>query len=147
MEEKSVRLFRVVGLVILAGLVGSAILAFGHAGGVGRGEGFSVKEYEDFHQVLHELQHEALPKRDFARIRAKADELVGLGNAIVKLGVPRGTTETKVEEFKKELKKFSDALTKYSADAKDGTDDKLEESYGAVHESFETLAGMLPRKS
>jgi len=32
-------------------------------------EGFSVKEYEDFHRVLHPLQHEALPKKDFQRIR------------------------------------------------------------------------------
>src|SRR5437867_4380702 len=26
-------------------------------------EEFSVKEYEDFHRVLHPLQHEALPKK------------------------------------------------------------------------------------
>jgi len=134
-------------LLILAGLLGSAIVAFGHAGGSGGSEGFSVKEYEDFHKVLHELQHEALPKKDFARIRAKADELIGLGKSIVKLGVPRGTAETNVEEFKKELKKFDDALAKYSVDAKDGADEKLEESYSAVHESFEMLAAMLPRKS
>ena len=45
-------------------------------------EGFSVKEYEDFHRVLRPLQHEALPKKDFQRIRARAGELTKLGRAI-----------------------------------------------------------------
>ena len=109
-------------------------------------EGFSVKEYEAFHHVLHELQHDALPKKDFARIRAKAGELVRLGGAIVKLGVPQGTAAANVEEFKKELKRFSEALVRFSADAKAGADEQLTVSYSAVHDSFELLADMLPRK-
>ena len=109
-------------------------------------EGFGVKQYEDFHHLLHELQHDALPKKDFARIRSKSGELVKLGEAIVKLGVPQGTDAAKVEEFKKELKRFSDALARFSADAKAGTDEQLTVSYSAVHDSFELLAEMLPRK-
>jgi len=42
---------------------------------------FSVKEYDEFHKVLHPLEHEALPKHDFATIRAKASELITLGQA------------------------------------------------------------------
>lgn len=110
-------------------------------------EGFSVKEYEDFHHVLHELQHDALPKKDYARIRAKAEELVNLGNAIVQLGVPDGTETAHVEDFQKELKKFAATLTKFSEDAKSGSDDELTVSYSAVHESFEKLADWLPRKA
>lgn len=110
------------------------------------GEDFSVKEYNEFHRVLHPLQHEALPRKDFQRIRSNAGELVKHGEAIVKLGVPPGTAETKVEEFRKELKKFSDALTKFSEHAKAGTDDQLEAAFSSVHDSFEVLAGMLPRK-
>jgi hypothetical protein len=108
--------------------------------------GFSVKEYEHFHHVLHPLEHEALPKKDFKTIRAKAGDLVTLGDAILKLGVPRGVEEKNVDEFKEGLKKFGDALVKFKADAEAGTDDQLKESYTSVHDSFEMLAGMLPRK-
>jgi hypothetical protein len=108
--------------------------------------GFSVKEYEDFHHVLHPLEHEALPKGDFKTIRAKAGELVALGEAILKLGVPGGVKEKNRDEFKEWLGKFGDALVKFKADAGAGTDDQLKESYSSVHDSFEMLAGMLPRK-
>jgi hypothetical protein len=105
---------------------------------------FSVKEYDDFHKVLHPLEHETLPKNDFATIRARASELITLGQAITKLGVPRGTKQEHVDEFKKELKKFRVALTKFRSAAKSGTDQELKTSYSAVHDSFEILAGMLP---
>jgi hypothetical protein len=108
--------------------------------------GFSVKEYEEFHAVLHPLEHEALPKKDFKTIRGRAGELVKLGEAIVKLGVPRGVAEKHVTEFNEWLKKFGDALTKFKADAENATDEQLKDSYSAVHDSFEMLASMLPRK-
>ena len=108
-------------------------------------EPFGVKEYEDFHHVLHQLQHEALPKNDLATIRNRAEELVRLGDAIVKLGVPSGTKAEKVEEFRKGLATFSTALTKYGADAKSGSDSDLRKSYEAVHATFEHLDEMLPQ--
>ena len=112
---------------------------------VAQAEGFGVKEYDDFHHVLHHLQHEALPKNDLATIRNRAEELVKLGDAIIKLGVPAKTKAEKVEEFKKELATFSNNLAKYGTDAKSGSDADLKKSYEAVHESFEELAEMLPR--
>ena len=138
------KLSRTLALLTLITLLSSAMV-FGNVNG--GAEGFSVKEYEDFHHLLHELQHDALPKKDFARIRSKSGELVRLGEAIVQLGVPQGTSTANVEEFKNELKTFSAALEKFTADAKAGTDEQLTVSYSAVHESFETLADMLPRKS
>lgn len=110
------------------------------------GEGFSVKEYEDFHQVLHELQHEALPNKDFARIRSQAPELVKLGEAIVRLGVPQGTAAADVAAFEKTLKRFDAALVKFKSDAKTGSDEQLKVSFSVVHDSFEMLAERLPRK-
>jgi hypothetical protein len=108
--------------------------------------GLSVEEYERFHEVLHPLEHEALPKNDFKTIRAKAGELVKLGGAILKLGVPRGVDDKNTGEFKEWLGKFDAALLKFQADAQRGTDDELRTSYSAVHDSFEMLAGLLPRK-
>ena len=107
--------------------------------------GLSVKEYEDFHSVLHPLQHDALPKKDFARIRAQSALLVKRGKAVVKLGLPKGTSDEHKEEFTNGLTKFSAALAKFKADAKKGTDEQLNASYGAVHDSFEMLAALLPR--
>jgi DNA-binding LacI/PurR family transcriptional regulator len=111
-------------------------------------EGFGVKEYDEFHHVLHQLQHEALPKNDMATIRTKANELIQLGHRITSLGVPQGTKPEHVDSFKKELARFDQALAKYGADAKSGNDEDLRKSYVIVHDSFENLAEMLPaRKS
>ena len=125
-------------LHVTAALALSALLLFG---------GFGVKEYDAFHDVLHPLEHEALPKGDFARIRAQAKELTKRGEAIVKLGVPNGIKAEKTEQFKKQLDEFSKALVKFSADAESGADADLKTSYSAVHDLFEDLAHMLPPKA
>jgi hypothetical protein len=108
--------------------------------------GFSFKEYEKFHDVLHPLEHDALPKKNYPAVRYHANQLVRRGNAIVKLGVPRGTSEDKKEEFAKELDSFRKALAKFKADARTGTNSQLKASFSAVHNTFEMLAGMLPRR-
>lgn len=113
--------------------------------GHGNKHGMSVKEYEEFHDVLRPLQHEALPAKDFARIRAQSSVLIKRGKALVKLGVPRGTKAEHKDEFAKGLTKFNQALAKFKADAKKGTDEQLTASYSAVHDSFEMLADLLPR--
>ena len=108
---------------------------------------FSVKEYHDFHEVLHQLQHEALPRNDIKTIRLRAPELIRLGNKIVKLGVPKGTKPGDVEKFKTGLADFKSKLAKYGSDAKSANDPDLRRSYEAVHDTFEELAQMLPKKS
>ncbi|HEV7681009.1 MAG TPA: hypothetical protein VGO68_02720 [Pyrinomonadaceae bacterium] len=124
-----------------SGLSNAAVVQEGHGGK----HGFHFKQYEDFHAVLHPLQHEALPNKDFKEIRAKSALLTRQGRAIVKLGVPRGASKENRAEFITELNKFNKALKKYRSDAKHGTDTQLEASYSAVHDSFELLAAMLPR--
>ena len=131
--------FRKFGIAVVA-VLSIAIAVFGFD------ENFSVKEYHDFHEVLHHLQHEALPKNDMATIRSRAKELIGLGNKVVKLGVPKGTKAEHVEKFKTGLADFKNKLTKYGTDAKSGSDSDLKTSYEAVHDSFEGLADMLPAK-
>jgi hypothetical protein len=111
----------------------------------GKKHGFSVAQYDAFHDVLHPLQHEALPAKDFRAIRNKAALLAKRGNAIVRLGVPSSVTEANNAEFGKELSKFKDANAKFKTAATKGTDAELEASFNAVHDSFEMLAGMLPR--
>ncbi|HKY30661.1 MAG TPA: hypothetical protein VJM12_22205 [Pyrinomonadaceae bacterium] len=105
---------------------------------------FPVKQYEAFHDVLHPLEHEALPKKDFKRIRTRSVILVNRGRAIVRVGVPPRIAEDKKQEFTKELKKFDQALKKFRTAARTGNNTQLQTSYSAVHDSFELLAGMLP---
>jgi hypothetical protein len=119
----------------------AATLQEGH----GNKHGLSVKEYEDFHRVLHPLEHEALPKKDFGRLRTQSSLLVKRGRALVKLGVPQGTSDEHREDFANGLTKFGEALAKFKADARKGTNEQLKTSYSAVHDSFEMLAAMLPR--
>jgi hypothetical protein len=107
---------------------------------------FSVKEYNEFHDVLHPLEHEALPAKDVQRVRSNAGEFVRRGKGIVRAGVPKDTAEANREEFRRELKKFRTALDKFRKDARSGTDAQVETSFSAVHDSFEMLVGMLPRK-
>ena len=107
---------------------------------------FGVKEYDAFHDVLHPLEHEALPKGDYAKIRAQAKELTSRGHAIVKLGVPKSIKAEQTEEFKKKLDGFAKALAKFSTDAESATDAELKTSFSTVHDLFEELAHTLPRK-
>lgn len=105
----------------------------------------SVKEYEEFHDVLRPLQHEALPSKNYRQIRDQSSRLIKLGKKLVKLGVPPGTKEEHKDNFAKGLIKFNDALAKFKTDAKKGTDEQLATSYLAVHDTYEMLADMLPR--
>ena len=104
---------------------------------------FGVRAFDRFHDVLHPLEHEALPKGDFKTIRARAAELVNLGRPITKMSVPRGASDAVM--FKNKQKEFAKALANFRRDARSGTDEQLKTSYSAVHDSFEELAGMLPR--
>lgn len=124
---------------------GRATTAANPQEGHGNKHGMSVNQYEDFHSVLHPLEHEALPNKDFRRIRAQSSLLFKRGKAIVKLGVPKGTNEEHKEDFAKGLTKFNGALAKFRVDARRGTNEQLKTSYSAVHDSFEMLAAMLPR--
>lgn len=105
-----------------------------------------IKEYEAFHDVLHPLQHEALPKKDYESIRSQADELLSRGNAIVQLGVPHRLADEKKEPFERELASFSTHLKSLAKNAKQGTDDQVKEGFDSVHDSFEMLVSMLPRE-
>ena len=137
------KLTRTISILVITVVLSSLVLInVAHAT---RQHGFSVPQYEQFHDVLHPLEHEALPKKDFRRIRSKTPELVRRGKAIVAVGVPAGTKEEQKQEFADHLKKFDNALSKLRSDARKGSNAKLKASYSAVHDSFEMLAAMLPK--
>jgi hypothetical protein len=143
LEETQLKLIRTTSILVFVSLLATivpltrTIAAPQH--------GFSVPQYEQFHEVLHPLEHEALPNKDFRRIRNKAPELIRRGKAIVAVGVPAGTKAERKAEFATELKKFDKALSKLRTYTRKGSNTKLKASYSAVHDSFEMLAAMLPR--
>lgn len=100
--------------------------------------GLRIKEYELFHEVLHPLQHEALPQRDFRRIRSMAIELVTRGKAILALRVP-SMPDVQHRQFARARRRFDRALTRFGNDARKSNDARLKESYTAVHNTFEEL--------
>ncbi len=110
----------------------------------GKEHGFGVTAFDKFHNILHPLQHEALPNKDYKTIRAKSTELVAAGRAIERLGTPKGVRQSR--SYRAKLNKFSVALRRYRQDAAKGSDDQLHTSYVAVHDTFEELAHMLPRR-
>jgi hypothetical protein len=145
-EERIIRYFHIFSLLILVAVAFPVASVTAISRSARAEEHFSVKQYNEFHDLLHPLEHEALPNKDFRRIRANARKLVRLGKAMVRVGVPRGTAKDNVDEFRTELRKFNTALNKFSIHAKAGNDTQLETSFSAVHDSFEMLVGMLPRK-
>jgi hypothetical protein len=106
---------------------------------------FSLKAYDEFHDVLHPLEHEALPRKDFKRIRAKSGLLVKRGRAIVKGGAPNSMSQAQEQKraFTKELKRFDIALSRFSSASRRGTNQQLKTAYSAVHDSYEMLAALL----
>ncbi len=106
------QLFKVCAVLVFFSCL--CLTSAGSQHGEGNKHGLSVKQYEDFHDVLHPLEHEALPKGDFARIRSQAALLGKRGNAIVKLGVPAGVTAANRDAFATGLTKFKDALANRS---------------------------------
>jgi hypothetical protein len=104
---------------------------------------FLIEEYRLFHDVLHPLQHEALPRRDFPRIRLMAGELVTRGKGVLEIrGVPEAPKANR-REFAKAWRTFDKALAKFKTNAKTGRDSRLTASFAAVHDSFETLADLV----
>jgi len=105
---------------------------------------FGVAEFDRFHDILHPLQHEALPNNDFKLIREKATELIAAGHALANHGTPDSVKQA--ADYEAGLKKFRSALKQYTRDAESGTDEQLRKSYTAVHDTFEELVDLLPRK-
>jgi hypothetical protein len=104
---------------------------------------FHIDQYDQFHAILHPLQHEALPQGDFQRIRSMANELVTRGKAIVMLKIPDAPKDDR-RKFAKKLKEFDQALVRFKTNAKSGNNTRLRKSYMAVHDSFEKLADLVP---
>ena len=137
------RTFTLTLSLICALFVASAIGAQEHGEGHG-GHNFPAPQFDRFHDILHPLQHEALPNNDFRTIRARAGDLYNAGRAILRLSVPRSATNA--AELRRKRAEFSRALSVYRRDARRASDAQLRASYERVHDTFEELAHLWPRR-
>lgn len=115
-----------------------------HAEEKGDHGAFNNADFDRFHDVLHPLQHDALPKNDFATIRREAKRLVAAGRPLTRGFVPAGVTDS--AKFCEEMANFADALKRFDRDAKRKDDEAMKRSYIRVHDTFEEMAHMLPRR-
>jgi hypothetical protein len=120
------------------------ILVFGVSPGAGHAvqRELRIAEYEGFLDVLEPLEREALPQKDFRRIREMAGELVIRGKEIVALGIPDGYGP--VRRFAMARKAFDRSLDRFKLDAKSGSNLRLKKAFVAVHDSFAELEDSLP---
>jgi len=101
-----------------------------------------MKELTEFHDVLHPLVHDAMPKGDLDAVRSKLDILSKRAVNIQKAGIPK--------EFisrSKEFDRLSAQLTKQvnelkSLKKKEDTE-AFTKTFDAMHETYEELAGLV----
>lgn len=105
---------------------------------------FGNRAFELFHDQLHPLQHDALPGADYKTMRARAADLVRAGQPLTKMRVPEDMPDRAA--FLKHQKEFTAALTRFRRAATRGTDEQLKTSFTVVHDSFEEMAQLLPRR-
>ena len=151
------KLTRLVNTTLLAALLLACLAPAARAqgekhreqGGHERGmkeHSFGVAQFDRFHDLLHPLQHEALPGRDFKTIRAKAAALYAAGRAAANAPVPRGVADR--QAYRQQSAKFLKALGSFRRATRPGasaSDEAVSAAFSRVHDEFEALAHMLPR--
>ena len=99
---------------------------------------FAMKELKAFHDVLHPLVHDALPKSDFGRIRGGLEKLLEKAKAIQAAKLPKP-----LEGRSQEFENVSESLVAGLEDMvsmKDKVDDAtIEKLFNEMHDTFEQL--------
>lgn len=99
-----------------------------------------MREIDKFHLVLYPLWHQALPKSDFAAIKASLPLLQAKMDTLMNAPIPEQFKERGaiIIERRAELKKSVDELDLV---CKEGKDDQIADKLTVMHESFRALDG------
>jgi hypothetical protein len=96
---------------------------------------FKIAEVEKFHDLLAPIWHQLYPQKEWAKIRAQADELVRRKDAVMKAKLEvKDEARAKAEELRE---KFGAAVDHLAATAKSGSDEELQKAVAEMHEAFE----------
>jgi hypothetical protein len=101
-----------------------------------------VKELNEFHDALHPLVHDSMPKGDLNAVRAKLDLLQKRAVAVQKAPIPK-----EFASRSKEYDRLSAQLTKQVNELKalKRPEDReaFTKTFDAMHETYEELAGLV----
>ena len=100
--------------------------------------------YDRFDDLLRPLLYGAPPQKESRRIRRMSAEIVKVGEAIVRQGMPKARNQRHREKVRL-LRRFDRALTVFRTAARSHSDSGLERSLTALDEAFDDLeAAVLP---
>lgn len=105
----------------------------------GDSQGFGIKELKAFHDVLHPLVHDALPKGDYSRIKESLDKLLVKAKAIQKAKLPKALAARK-KEFQKSASELVRQLTDMNTMKNKVDDETFDKAFNEMHDTFEQLA-------
>jgi hypothetical protein len=97
-----------------------------------------VPALDDFHEVIHQIFHEALPKKDTAMLHKLAPEVEKGIKAVAAAPLP-GILREKKAAWKEGVKKLQSAGAEYKAAAAAKDDRKLPAAAEALHSRFAAL--------
>jgi len=101
----------------------------------------SIEEVNQFHDLLHPIWHEQYPKKEWAKIRSQAGDLVARKDAVMKVRLRvKAENRAMVEEKRQQFGASVDAV---AAAAKSGNDEALGKAVAEMHERFEQFADAL----
>ncbi|HZS06890.1 MAG TPA: hypothetical protein VFD58_18785 [Blastocatellia bacterium] len=99
---------------------------------------FKIEEVVKFHELLHPIWYEQYPKKEWAKIRSQADELVSRKEAIMKVRLrTKAENRAAIEERRQKFGASVDALAKA---AKSGSEEELARAVEEMHKRFEEFA-------
>jgi hypothetical protein len=101
-----------------------------------------IEGLSEFHEIMAELWHNALPNKDYKAIREAAPALVEKKNIVMKGKLPEAF-QTRADQFNKQRKVFGEAVDSLAKLAWGKDDEILAKGLEDMHTAFEKLARSL----
>ncbi len=101
-----------------------------------------VKELNEFHEALHPLVHESMPKGDLGAVRAKLDLLHKRAVAVQKARIPKEFA-SRTKEYDRLSAQLTKQVNELKALKKPEDKEAFTKTFDAMHETYEELAGLV----
>lgn len=101
-----------------------------------------MKELTEFHEVLHPLVHDAMPKGDLDAVRSKLDILSKRAVKIQKAGIPKEFA-SRSKEFDRLSAQLTKQVNELKGLKKKEDTEAFTKTFDAMHETYEELAGLV----
>lgn len=102
----------------------------------------TVKELDEFHDLLHPLVHDAYPNNDFTAIKKAMPDLIEEATELKKATLPKEFSAKK-SAFRKEAKKLLKQLQELKKKEKTFSDETYGKKFMEMHDTFEKMMEMM----